>query len=306
MNVREWALPVYTILMQLAVGAFFIIWLIRYLAVSKFSSQEIDRVIFNPILVIAFTIVVAMGGAHFHLSKPFHSFLALLNFRTSWLSREIAFTVLFFLTTIIVLYLVYFQPHRRILISGLGWLAIVFGFVLIYCMARIYLIPTQAAWNSPSVIISFFTTALMLGSMAIACLMMLDLKFAEIQKTDDMSLRAQVIRYSSGGLTVLTIVLAALSLGILLMQIRLLSQGYLIARTSLSLLVQIYLPLLLLRLAFLIYAPVSLGIAVIKMYTRQSTPQSLMLPVYLSCLLILVGEIIGRFLFYATHIRVGL
>jgi DMSO reductase anchor subunit len=36
------------------------------------------------------------------------------------------------------------------------------------------------------------------------------------------------------------------------------------------------------------------------------TPQSLLLPVYLSCLLILVGEIIGRFLFYATHIRVGI
>jgi anaerobic dimethyl sulfoxide reductase subunit C (anchor subunit) len=173
-------------------------------------------------------------------------------------------------------------------------------------MACIYLIPTQAAWNSTSVIISFFTTALMLGSMAIACLMMLDLKFAEIQKADDVSLRAQVIRYSSGGLTVLTIVLAALSLGILFTQIRLLSQGDPIARTSLRLLVELYLPLLFLRLACLTYAPLALAFAVAKMYRRQSTPQDLMNPVYLSCLIILVGEIIGRFLFYATHIRVGL
>lgn len=305
MNVREWALPVYTILMQLAVGAFFIIWLIRHLAGSKFSPQEIDRIIFNPILVIAFTIVVAMGGAHFHLSKPFHSFLAVLNFKTSWLSREIIFTVLFFLTTMIVLYLVYFQPHRRSLVSGLGWLAIVFGFVLIYCMALIYLIPTQVAWNSTTVILSFFITALMLGGMAIACLMMLDLKFAEIQKADDVDLRAQVIRYSSGGLTVLTVVLAVFSLGILFTQIRLLSQGDPIARTSLRLLVELYLPLLLLRLACLTYAPLALTLAVVKMYRKQSAPQNLMNPVYLSCLMILVGEIIGRFLFYATHIRVG-
>jgi len=81
MNVREWALPVYTILMQLAVGAFVILWLIRQLVGSKFSAQEIDRIISNPILVIAFTSIVAMGGAHFHLSKPFHSFLAILNFK---------------------------------------------------------------------------------------------------------------------------------------------------------------------------------------------------------------------------------
>jgi DMSO reductase anchor subunit len=42
------------------------------------------------------------------------------------------------------------------------------------------------------------------------------------------------------------------------------------------------------------------------MYRLKTKPQSLMLPVYLSCLSIMVGEIIGRFLFYATHIRVGL
>jgi len=306
MNVREWALPVYTILMQLAVGAFAILWLIRYLAGYKFNAQEIDHIISNPILVIAITAVVAMGGAHFHLSKPFHSFLAVLNFKTSWLSREIVFSILFFMSTMSVLYLTYFQTRRRRLISILGWMAIIFGFILIYCMARIYLIPTQVAWNSTTVIFSFYTTALMLGGMAISTLMVLDLKFAEIQKADDVDLLAQVIRYSYGGLTALTLVLVALSLTIIYVQIRLLAQGDMIARTSLSLLVDIYLPLFLLRLIFLIYASTSLVYAVIRMYRLKSPPQNLMMPVYLSCLLILVGEIIGRFLFYATHIRVGL
>lgn len=306
MNVREWALPVYTILMQLAVGGFAILWLIRYLAGYKFNPQEIDHIISNPILVIAITAVVAMGGAHFHLSKPFHSFLAVLNFRTSWLSREIIFSVLFFMSTMSVLYLTYFQTRHRRLISILGWMAIIFGFILIYCMARIYLIPTQVAWNSTTVIFSFYTTALLLGGMAISTLMVLDLKFAEIQKADDVDLLAQVIRYSYGGLTALTVVLVALSLTIIYVQTHLLAQGDLIARTSLSLLVDIYLPLFLLRLILLIFASTSLVYAVIRMYRLKSPPQNLMMPVYLSCLLILVGEIIGRFLFYATHIRVGL
>jgi anaerobic dimethyl sulfoxide reductase subunit C (anchor subunit) len=156
------------------------------------------------------------------------------------------------------------------------------------------------------VIVSFYITALMLGAMAIACLMVLDLQFAEIQKADDVELRSQVIRYSSEGLTILTIALAILSLLIIFIQMRLLAQGDLIARTSLSLLIELYLPLFLMRLMFLIYASLSLVYAVVRTYRLKSAPQSLMMPVYLSCLLILVGEIIGRFLFYATHIRVGL
>ena len=43
MNVREWALPVYTILMQLAVGALFVLWLIRAFVKSKFSSEQLDQ-----------------------------------------------------------------------------------------------------------------------------------------------------------------------------------------------------------------------------------------------------------------------
>ena len=306
MNVREWALPVYTILMQLSVGALFVLWLIRSLAVSKFSHQEIERIVRNPIWVIAFTSAVAMGGAHFHLSKPFHSILAVLNFKSSWLSREIVFTVLFLLLTIGLLYLITFRSHQRRLITVFGWLAILTGFFLIYCMARIYLIPTQVAWNSTSVIVSFYVTALMLGGMAIACLMVLDLKFAEIKKSNDVELREQVIRYSFLGLTSSTIFLAAASITIVFIQISLLAQGDRIARTSLSLLLGLYLPLFVMRLMFLLFVCIVLGFALPRMYSLKIAPQSLMAPVYISCLLILVGEIIGRFLFFATHIRVGL
>lgn len=306
MNVREWALPVYTILMQLTVGSLFVLWMIRSLANSKFSHQEIDRIIRNPIIVIAFTAVVAMSGSHFHLSKPFHSFLAVLNFKSSWLSREIVFTVLFFLTTMSLLYLTYFRVHHRRLITTLGWLAILFGIILIYCMARIYLLPTQAAWNSSTVIVSFYTTSLVLGVMAIACLMVLDLKFAEIQKTDDVSLRVEVIRYLFGGLTLMTSLLVIVRILTLYLQMHQLSQGDLIARTSLRLLLELYQPLLILRVIVLLFAAIYFATSVYRILRSQLPPQNLMLPVYLSCLLILVGEILGRFLFYATHIRVGI
>jgi anaerobic dimethyl sulfoxide reductase subunit C len=306
MNVREWALPVYTILMQLAVGSLLVLWLIRRLAASRFSPQEIDHIVRNPILVIAFTAAVAMAGAHFHLSRPFYSFLAVLNFRSSWLSREIVFTILFFLTNVGLLYLTFFKTERRSWITILGWLAILFGTVLVYCMARIYLIPTQVAWNSYTVILSFFVTSLMLGSMTIACLMVLDLKFAEIKRSEDVELRVNVIQHSFVGLAMVTVLLVFLSMGILYLQVSLLSRGDLIARTSLRLLMELYQPLLIMRLLFLLAAAVYFGIAIYRLSRSKLTSQSLIMPVYLSCLLILVGEIIGRFLFYATHIRVGI
>jgi anaerobic dimethyl sulfoxide reductase subunit C len=306
MNVREWALPVYTILMQMAVGALFVMWTIRSLVNSKFKPGEIDRIIRNPILVIVFTAAVAMIAAHFHLSRPFQSYLAILNFKTSWLSREIVFSVLMFWMLISLLYLMYFDSSRKKLISACGWAAILFGSILVYCMASIYLLPTQVAWNSTSVIISFYITTMMLGSVALACLLVLDLKFAEIQKTDDLELRVQLIEYVLAGLTRMVIALAAMSIAIIYIQMYLLGQGGLIARTSLKLLIDLYLPLLIMRQVLLVSACLLLGFAVRRMYRQKIKPQNMLMMIYLSCLLILVGEIFGRFLFYATHIRVGL
>lgn len=305
MNMREWALPVYTILMQLAVGALLVLWIIRWLARAKFSPKDMDRIIRNPLLVISITVVVAMLGAHFHLSKPFHSLYAVLNFQTSWLSREIVFTIIFFLTLSVLWLLSRFKYDHRKLITSLGWTAILFGFIVVYCMARIYLIPTQVAWNSPTVIVYFYTTTLLLGTMAIACLLVLDLKFSEIQKAEDIGVRVQVIKYSIVWLTLDAFIAVVINIVVALHQLYFLDQSDTIAKTSLQLLFDLYTPLFIVRLFFIGIAPLWLGYAVRRMFKAGSAPQSLLIPVYMSCLLILIGEIIGRFLFYATHIRVG-
>jgi len=306
MNVREWALPVYTILMQLAIGALFALWILRFVASTKFKSADIDRIARIPVVVIVFTAAVAMIAAHFHLSKPFLSFLAVRNFKTSWLSREIVFTVILFWLLSGLLFLSLYKKNYRKIISTLGWLAIVNGTILIYCMASIYLLPTQVAWNSNSVIVSFYVTALLLGTVALACLMLLDLKFAEIQKNADIELRVQWIRYSLGTLAVLGILLSLTSVVITNVQMALLKQGGLIAQTSLNLLLELYLPLLVIRQVLPVGASLFMGITVHRMYRQNIAAQKMLIPVYLSCLLILIGEIVGRFLFYAAHIRVGL
>ena len=306
MNFREWALPFYTILMQLAVGALLVLWILRSAAGRQFRADEVNSVTRNPLLIISFTVVVAMMSAHLHLSQPLHSFYAVRNFRTSWLSREIVFTVLFFLMLSTLLYFSRFKQEYRRLISTLGWLAVILGLTIIYCMAKIYLLPTQLAWNSPTVIVSFYVTTLLLGTMTIACLLILDLKFVEIQKGDNLELHVRVARFALVWLSLASFLLVAIDIAVTFFQLGQLAKGEATLRTSLQLLFELYAPLFVTRLLLLGGAPLWMGYAVYRIQRLMLTPQELMAPVYLSCLLILVAEIIGRFLFYATHIRLGI
>jgi anaerobic dimethyl sulfoxide reductase subunit C (anchor subunit) len=309
MNLREWALPLYTILMQLAVGALLVLWILRRMAASRFSEEAVDRILRNPLLIIWFTVAAAMVAAHAHLSRPLRSYLAIRNFGSSWLSREIVFTVVFFAILSGLLFFRRFRPERRGLITGLGWLGAGLGLTVVYCMASIYLLPTQLAWNSPSVIVSFYVTTLLLGTMTIACLLMLDLRFVEIQKADDLGMRAGMFRFAVRRLSVAALAVAAIDITVTFFLVYQLARGEALLQTSLRLLFELYGPLFVARLLLLGSAPLWLWYAVHR--NQQPTylpqgPQELVTPVFMACLLIFIAEIIGRFLFYATHIRVGI
>jgi DMSO reductase anchor subunit len=56
----------------------------------------------------------------------------------------------------------------------------------------------------------------------------------------------------------------------------------------------------------LVAAPLWLGYTASLVYRHRVEPGQAAIPVYFACLAVLVAEIIGRFLFYATHIRIGL
>lgn len=138
------------------------------------------------------------------------------------------------------------------------------------------------------------------------CLLLLDLRFAELQKSDDVALRTQIYNSCFSGLSLFTIALVVAIFWVTAAQINNLQTGDVTAQTSLSLLLGLYLPLFIMRMLFLLTSCLVLGYAAYKMYRLEQTPQSLLGMVYLSCLLILIGEIVGRFLFYATHIRIGI
>lgn len=310
MNVREWALPVYTILMQLGVGTLLMLWIIRSFSKLKHGQEEIDRLIETPLLILSCTISAAIIGAHFHLSRPFMSILAVLNFRTSWLSREIIFTILFSLS---LFGLVVLQRDPRGWARGqerlktiLGWISIGLGFSTVFCMSNIYLLEAQAAWNTPVTVISFGATTLLLGAVSLIVILLMDLRFSEVWRPEQLGPRPLIVRRALIGLAAVSLVMVIVVYMINYYQLVILLKGDETARTSLDLLTNLYKPLLIIRLAIPFVGIGWLMGAMIPILRERGDPSALIWPAYISCILVTVGEIMGRFLFYATHVRVGI
>lgn len=305
MNVREWALPVYTILMQLATGALLMLWIIRSAGRRWFGDAATPPIVGRLLMVLFVTTAIAIGGAHFHLSKPLMSFLAIRNFPTSWLSREIVFTILFFNGLGLLVLMQVLSIRRPRVYTALGWITIGCGLLSVLCMGYIYLMPTQPAWNSPLTILSFYATMLLLGVAALAALLLMDLKFAEVRVPDSVAPRSGATGRLVVWLAVAVLLLAAVVLAVNLAQLDRL-RGAPLTEISLELLLSIYRPLLWLRVGFLAVGVAWLMGATGMLVWRRKPAGALVVPVYIACLSILVGEILARFLLYAAHVRVGL
>jgi anaerobic dimethyl sulfoxide reductase subunit C len=307
MNIREWALPIYTILIQLAVGTIFIIWIIQLFLNKIYTQDEAKKLFENTIYVILLTIILALIGSHFHLSKPYLSFLSILNLKSSWLSREILFSILFFITIGILSFLQWKKILTRKKISILGWIAIFFGFSTIYSMAKIYTLPTQIAWNSITTIFSFFLSSLILGISSVITLLNMDLNFAKLHGLSREKILNNVIRSTLPWLIFSAIIILLLIIIVFLFSVlELENNTHPTAKASLSLMLEIYPFLLALRLIMTIFGVGILAVIGYKQLSSKKPFENFLHPAYFTSLLILIGEILDRFLFYAIHVRIGL
>ncbi len=173
-------------------------------------------------------------------------------------------------------------------------------------MGRIYLLPTQVAWDTPETILSYYGSMLLLGVMSMAAILIMDLRFTEVRQNEDVTERAIVVKKA---VTRLALAAGVLLIPVIIMNVSNLNSlrsGATLARTTYELLLELYTPLLVARFLTLLAGVGTLVISVARMIRRGKPIQSLFSPVYLACLMVMIGEALGRFLFYAAHIRTGL
>jgi DMSO reductase anchor subunit len=152
----HWSLVGVTVLTQLSAGGVGAAWLLHLLGGGD------ARIAATVALALG---LVSLGAAPLHLGRPLFAVLAIRNWRTSWLSREILGLSAFGGAAGAYASSLWFGIPGATLLGGL---ALLFGIAGLYASSRIYLVPGRPAWNMGHTIAEFFLTGAILGPLLLA------------------------------------------------------------------------------------------------------------------------------------------
>lgn len=305
MDTREWALLIFTILGQVAVGSLFVLMVARAYAVSKVGVEQTDRLMDGPLYTVVPIMGLALIASLFHLGSPLNIAKAVPNLGTSWLSREVVLAVTFVILAGVYTLLQWRKIGNNALRTVIGWIAVLAGLVQVYGMGMVYMIRTQPSWNTLATPVSFFVTTLLLGVATMAAALIVS--HSRINKGDQKNEQQQeLLRKSLQGLAISSIVLLGIEFLVTPLYMAYLSAQGTEAVQSLNMMVGEFGVTFALRLLF-----VFLGAGVLAAYIYRNASilgkeGTLSVLVYSALVLILAGEVMGRFIFYATHVRIGL
>ena len=155
----HFSLVLMTVLTQLSIGGFLTAWLL-----SLLGGSGALRAASLVALALGF---VSFAASPLHLGRPALAPLAIRNFQSSWLSREILGLSAFGLAA---------SVYALMLVAGWpGWelaggAASTVGLFAMYATSRIYLVPGRPSWNGPHTVAEFFLTGATLGPLLLATL----------------------------------------------------------------------------------------------------------------------------------------
>lgn len=305
MDTREWALLIFTILGQVAAGSLFVLMVVRAYAVSKVGVEQTDRLTDGPLYIVVPIMGLALLASLFHLGNPLNIAKAVPNLGTSWLSREVVLAVTFVILAGVYTLLQWRKIGNNTLRTVIGWIAVLAGLAQVYGMGMVYMIRTQPSWNTLATPVSFFVTTLLLGVATIAAALIVN--HTRINKGDQKHEQQQeLLRKSLQGLAISSIVLLGIEFLVTPLYMAYLSAQGTEAVQSLNLMVGEFGLTFALRLIFVF---VGAGVLAAYIYRNASIlgkEGTLSVLVYSALVLILAGEVMGRFIFYATHVRIGL
>ena len=287
MFAEEWPLLMFTLLSQLAIGTFLIMTLVYSILESK--NFELTAKVIKPAMrAVGPLMAVALLLSLFHLGKPFGAYLSISNLGSSWLSREIITTGGFF-----ALWLVSYYLYRKGTVNKvLNWVACLTGLAAVYSMAGIYSSSIKPAWADVNTFIAFFGTTFVLGIIGASASILYSTKNSNI------SAETGEVLKKLGFLAIFAVFIPLLYLPIFITG---LSAGPGAAQSSAQILNNYSFQL------FIRWALSLTGIGMLFYVVYKQIRAAAQVPmnmVYLSVALVLVGELLGRFLFYAMAVPI--
>ena len=371
METRDWSLVFFTVLTQAAVGAFVVLQVLRYLAdrrrardgaratdgapgaaptgdgtrrdgpeargdrLGAADGRSTGREAAVPLLIVLAVLSAGLFAALFHLSTPLQAARAVVNFSSSWLSREIVFGSLFAALLGALAWREWRAagaapagPGRErraaspapagrasadpsaatsALATWLPRLTAAAGLAFLASQTAIYLLPAQPAWNSFATPAAFGGTALRLGVLGVAAALVG--RGLAPEADDPAASPAAAPSAVLPGLALAGILAVALEFVVVPLHLAALAgEPSAAAAASAERLTGDYGGVLLLRLGLLAAAAAALG-GVFALARGPLPPSRHRLAAALgsgALGLVLVSEVCGRFLFYAMRVRVGI
>lgn len=306
MDIHEWALIAFTILTQLAAGSFVVLWIAQFLAARRRGEAEADRLADRALLAIIPVLLLGLLASLGHLGNPLYAPRAVLNVGKSWLSREILFAVSFTILGAVYTFVQWKKISTAAVRKVLSLVTALVGIGMVYSMSQIYMVRTVPIWNTVITSLSFFTTTFQLGTIAVGAAFVVAYKL--VLKTDPGCEEAQcdVLNSTIRWIAVASVIL----LGVQIITVPLLaghltSQAVPAAEKSAMLMFGEFGPMLILRLALSFIGAGAFSLFLFKHASKPQFEAVLGTLVLGAFALILVSEVLGRYLFYATNVRVG-
>lgn len=297
MDTREWALLAFTILGQTAAGLMIVLMIVRTFIAAKAGGDLADRLTKLPLFLVVPIMAVAFIASLFHLGSPLHIVRAVPNIGSSWLSREVVFAVIFMVFAALYTFLQWRKVGSPGLRIAVGWITVLFAATYIYAMGMVYMIATQPAWNTIATPINFVIGSLLLGTLGMAAGLI-----AGGHKAEETNIVHTVLQ----ALAIAAILLLGIEFIVLpIFMAYLATQGG-AALQSLNMMVGPYGVAFFFRLLLLF---VGAGVLAAYLYRNASIAEkekTLASLAYSAFALALVSEVLGRFIFYASHYRIGI
>lgn len=307
MATQEWPLIVFTVVMQLAVGSFVILGGVHFFASRRNGIAEADKLSDRALLAIGPLVVLALIVTLLHLGNPLKAPGAITNLGTSWLSREIILGVTFAVGGALFAFMQWRKISTASIRNVLELLVAAVGLVLVFAMASVYQLRTVPAWNSLATPVSFFITTVLLGTLAIGAAFVIGYQRLQARGLDSEKVQFGILATTLRWVALISLVMVGLQFVVIPVYLAsLAANASPAAASSIGIIINENGWLFAIRLLLIFLGA---GIFSIFIYQSASSDNKIRIVSNLALLafvLVLVSEVLGRYLFYASMVRVGI
>jgi anaerobic dimethyl sulfoxide reductase subunit C len=315
MNTNELPMIIFTVLGQLSVGAFVVLGIVQVFASRRHGKDAVDKVTDPALYAIGPALVLGLAASTFHMHDPSNALNVVRHLGSSWLSAEIVCGLGFAALGFLFAAAQWNKWGGTRVRQGLAALTALVGLALVYSMSMIYYsLPTVLAWHTWATPAQFFTTTFLLGALAVGAAFtgtVMWRRHAATSSGSQVASDSQVADPPAGellstalkGIGASAVMLLGAEFLIIPLHISNLSAAGGVAAQSAAVFSGAW---FISRLVLVFLGAGLLAVLLFRYATERANPRTLAVLAGTAFALVLVGELIGRSLFYESMIRIGM